>query len=407
MTQRIKFSFAIIFTSFLFLTGCRDNDEKVSPVKGTLDEYEYMFQRSAAQLQVFIDAANLDIPVDEIRYDVELYRVTYYTTYKGEVIPASGLVLIPKTTDEVSTISFQHGTIASNREAPSQLANEDTQLILLAALAASGYVTVAPDYIGFGASVEVMHPYYVEDMTVDAVVDNISASGAMADELEVNLSDRLYLAGYSQGGYATMVTHKYAETVGIPGYELQASFPSSGGYDIKGMQDYFFAQETYHEPFYLAYVAQAYKVSFEWEDELSLYFNEPYASAIPGYFDGSLSGGQINDLLTDNISGLLNPDYLHHDPTDPHYAAVNVAFAENSPLDWTPHTKLYMYHGDADITVPYQNSVDVYDHFMDRGASAEMVSFTTLEGGTHYTGVTPYLEAFVTELVSLENASKN
>ena len=67
-----------------------------------------------------------------------------------------------------------------------------------------------------------------------------------------------------------------------------------------------------------------------------------------------------------------------------------------------PQIPIFMYHGDADITVPYQNSVDVYNQFIANGASTDVVTFTTLEGGTHGTGVVPYLEHLAAELSKLE-----
>lgn len=385
----------------LLLTGCRDN-ESVAPGRGELEEYAFASSQSAGALALFTQSLGLS---DAIQYNTELYRVTYYTSYKGKSIPVSGVVAIPKTDKAVATVSFHHGTIAGNREAPSQLENNDPELILANALASMGFMVVVPDLIGFGASNEIMHPYYVADLTSGAIMDNIIASGKLASELGVSLNNRLYLAGYSQGGYATMVAHKYLEEEGLSGYELQASFPASGGYDIKGMQEYFFSQETYDQPFFIAYVAQAYKVSYDWEEGLDLFFKEPYASVIPGLFSGDLIGADINEQLTDNIVDLLNPSFLEHQPTDPDYIKVNEAFAENSPINWVPEVPVYMYHGDADITVPYQNSVDVYNGFMDQGASPDIVTFTPIPEGTHYTGVGPYLESLAKTLVELENAN--
>ena len=198
-----------------------------------------------------------------------------------------------------------------------------------------------------------------------------------------------------------MATHKYYEENEVSYYDLKASFPSSGGYDIKAFQEYFFSLETYHQPFFMAYVAQAYVESLDLGD-LSDYFNEPYATNIPGYFDGSMSGGQINDQLTDVIADLVNNDLLENIDTKEEYAYIGEAFVDNSPIDFVPQIPIFMYHGDADITVPYQNSVDVYNQFIANGASTDVVTFTTLEGGTHGTGVVPYLEHLAAELSKLE-----
>lgn len=371
------------------------------PVK--LSNSTYMFSRSASELRTYVDLSPLDLPTDQMTYNVDFYKIEYKTVYKGNEITASGIVMVPDTKDGLSTLSYQHGTIASNAEAPSQLQVSDFQLILYQAVASTGMITAVPDYIGFGASRDLMHPYYIEEPTAQAVVDNIYGARNLADELELNVNGRLYLAGYSQGGYATMATHKFIEEEGIEGFELKASFSGAGGYDVKGFQEYFFEQEVYPQPFFLAYVAQAYKVTLDFDEDLSLFFNDPYASAIPSYFDGTFTGEQINSKLNDTIRVLVNPEYLNHSETDERFAVVNNAFVENGLLDWKPTIPVYMYHGDADMTVPYQNSVDTYDQLVQNGADGSVLVFTTIPNGSHSTAFLPFLESFATGLSEMEH----
>lgn len=407
MMKLIKACIYLPILAIIF-TACNGDNDGVNPQPDvpeaspkTLVESVRIFQRPVGDLKGFISVSGLDVDVDLLVHNVTMYDVIYNTMYKGESIEASAVMLVPDTEDTVSTISFQHGTIASDAEAPSNLQLGDGQIILASALSSLGMVVVLPDFIGFGASVEIMHPYYVEDLTATSVMDAIYASRQLADELELSIDTDLYLAGYSQGGYATMATHKHIEESGADFYDLRASFPSSGGYDIKAFQEYFFDLETYRQPFFLTYVANAYKESFDWHQPLSTFFNEPYASEIPDYFDGSLSGSQINERLNDTITVLVNADFLSN-PEASEYDFVTDAFRENSLTDWTPGIKMFMYHGDADITVPYQNSVGVYAQLLANGASEDVVSFTTLPGGTHGTGISPYIEQFIGELVKME-----
>lgn len=389
----------------LWLAACGGNDPEPQvefPVR--LTKSTYIFTRAAGDLKGLLQASGgFDFELERIRYNVAFYKVEYETEYNGQTITASGVVMRPETTDPVAMVSFQHGTVASNSEVPSMLPLSDTQLFLLQALASTGFITAAPDFIGFGASADIMHPYYVETLTASAIIDNLYAAANLAETEGSNFNRHLYLSGYSQGGYATMATHKAIETEGITGMELKASFPAAGGYDVKGVQEFFFEQEVYDQPYYLAYVAQAYNVTYGWNEDMGIFFNEPYATGIPTYFDGSLSGGQINARLNDTVAVLLNPRYLAGADTDPIYARVNTAFAENSPTDWVPQIRMSMYHGDADITVPFRNSVEVHQGFLAAGASAQTVTMTTLPGGTHYTGAQPYLEQFVVEMWQMED----
>lgn len=389
----------------LFFSACEGNDdgiEEPANTPATLVQSTEVFTRPAGDLRGFISISGLDVDLEALVYDVTLFKIEYTTSYKGGTVTASAVVLAPVTEEAVSTISFQHGTIASNAEAPSNLTLGDGQIILASALASTGHLVILPDFIGFGASSDVIHPYYVEEPTATSVIDAIYAARQVADESAMLLLDEdLYLAGYSQGGYATMATHKYIEEHGMDFFELKASFPASGGYDIEAFRQYFFSLETYDEPFYLAYVATAYQVTYDWPQPLSMFFNEPFASAIPGYFDGSYRGSQINALLNDTISVLLSPDFIAN-VDNQEYAFMKEAFLENSLTDWVPVTPMYMYHGDADITVPYQNSVDVHAKLVANGASADVVTFTNLPGGTHGTGVVPYIEHFVAEILEME-----
>jgi len=59
--------------------------------------------------------------------------------------------------------------------------------------------------------------------------------------------------------------------------------------------------------------------------------------------------------------------------------------------NWAPQTKMIMYHGTADITVPYQNSVDTYNNMLQLGASQNILSLVPLEDATHDSGIYPYI----------------
>ena len=178
------------------------------------------------------------------------------------------------------------------------------------ALASTGFITVLPDLLGFGDSDEIFHPYYVEDPTATAVTDLLRAAATLADEKEVEFNQRLFLAGYSQGGYATLATHKALEADPLEDFDLIASFPGSGGYDIQSLQEYFFSLNTYNDPYYLAYVGLAYQSYYGEANLIDEFFNEPYASRIPGLFDGVNAAGDINAQLTEEIPALVQTEAL-------------------------------------------------------------------------------------------------
>lgn len=394
-----KLSVLLVVIVFV-LTGCKKNDDVFVPVY--LQTATSQIGRTASELKTYINSSSLSSLSNQLLYDVDLYSVTYKTTYQGNTITASGLVILPKTTASVGMVSFHHGTIASHAEAPSALPLNSTELIIYTALASPGFIAVIPDFVGFGSSSNVLHPYYVQEATSTPVMDLLKAARELAIQKKVSFNGKLFLAGYSQGGYVTMATHKAIEKNGLENFDLIASFPSSGGYDVKGMQNYFFGLSTYSQPFYLAYVAMAYRTYYNWSQPLSDFFQSKYASTIPSLLDGNKNADQINAALNDTIPKLVNPDLLSTIDTNSKYQYIVEAFNKNSLTDWVPTKKMYMYHGDADITVPYQNSVTTYNKLISNGASTSTLTFTPLPGKTHGTGVVPYIQQFIPIMISLK-----
>jgi len=405
MNTSINIIKSLIIFSLIFGISCADKNENPDVTK-TLVDFSISGRRSVdnirSLIQTFKNQVDLDIPVDKLLYSVDIYKIEYATKYKGRKITASGLVMIPDTQEPLSTMSFHHGTIAADREAPSNLQFDNPQLILLSALASTGTIVSIPDFIGFGSSVEITHPYYSELYSAAPMVDLLYAAAEIAEQFNFNQTPDLYLSGYSQGGYVTMATHKYIEDNGISNYELRASFPSSGGYDLLGVRDFFFEQETYDQPFFIAYVAESFRTVNDWNvASLNDVFQSQYASQIPSFFDGSKSGSQINALLTNKIADLVHPEYLAN-PGNSKFKRFEDEFVANSLIDWVPKIRMHMYHGDADVTVPYQNSVTVHAKLLSNGASPTTVTFTTLPEADHFTGFLPYLELVVAEYLTSE-----
>ena len=399
-TNFYKYSLTIFLSlSILVLPGCGDDDEPSAPAIVKLEESTALFSRSKSEMENLANAANLPELAALLNYDVKIYTITYKTDYLGKEIIASGLVTFPETDEAMPMMSFQHGTMAKNSEAPTK----DIQTYsFLSSVASNGYIFLIPDFIGFGSSADILHPYYRSELTASSITDMMIAAKELATIEGYKFNGDAFLIGYSEGGYATMAAHKSIEENGLTGFNLVASAPSSGGYDVKGMQEYFFDQEVYDQPFYMAYVALAYKDTYNWDQPLSDYFQEPYATDIPSYFDGSLSGGDINAKLTTVVGDFLTADFLAGIDTDPKYKPLVDAFEENSLDNWVPTVKMYMYHGTADVTVPYQNSVNTYDRMIQAGASTDVVKFIPLEGQTHGSGFFPYLYDVLNTFSSLK-----
>ena len=385
----------IIFIGF----ACGDS-ENPGPDLQYLSSFEQRSTTTKDQLELIFIASGYSEMTTYLEYDVVLNYVEYETDYLGETIVASGLLAYPITEEQLPIMSFQHGTMTSHDEAPTV----NTTYSLLSNIASAGYILIIPDFIGFGASKDKLHPYYHEESTAGSVVDMIHAAKEFAETTDgVNFNGEVFLSGYSEGGYATMAAHKLMEEQAQAGLTLIASAPAAGGYDIKGVQEFFFTQETYENPYYLGFVAMSYlSVYPDWTLSIGDIFNEPYASKIPTLYDGSKSGSEINAELTTTVVELLTDGFYNELDTDAKYDDIVMAFEQNSLDEWIPQVRMLLYHGDQDDLVPYQNSVDTYDRMISNGASQDIVTFTTLTGEDHGTGFLPYFQEVIDEFENLK-----
>lgn len=389
--------FLIVFV--VFTSACSD-DSTPSNIDQVLIQAEFVYSATAQQIKLLAQVSGIGVNPNEFQHDIEIFKVTYNTLYEGSTISASGLIALPKTNQEVAMLSFQHGTITNRADAPSNFSTSNPNTLLYAAIASAGFIGVIPDYLGFGSSSSILHPYYVESLTASAVIDMLKAARELAQQKNIQFNNRLFLAGYSEGGYATMAAHKSIEENGLDGFDLIASFPGSGAYDVRGIQEHIFNLQEYEDPHYLAYLARAYQLTYHHDNLLSDFFKEPYASRIPSLFDGQKGAGEINAQLITNITNLIQENVLDNINTDPNYDYLLDAFHENSLTDWTPNVKIFMYHGQSDTTVPYQNSVDTYNKLLANGASVSVISLTPLEG-THSSAIQPYIADFIPKLLAL------
>ena len=375
---------SIIFVLSFFIFSCQN--EEIFKVK--LNDFSKLFTVSKDNILEIVKNSEFTNLMEYLQYDIAVYTINYNTIYQGKNIIASGLVAFPETEKGIPILNFNHGTTSLHADAPTV---DLLQYSFFSNAASAGYILVIPDYLGFGSSDNILHPYYRSDITGQTVVDMLIATKELAKIEGYNYNGDVFLSGYSEGGFATMAAHHNIEKNNYSNFNIVASAPAAGGYDITNMLNYFLSLDTYHVPYYIAYVAIGYKTSYNWDISLNTIFNEPYASIIPKYFNGKFSGSQINEVLNDTISLLFKEKFINETYSNNEFSIFVDALEENSLDAWTPRNKMIMYHGSSDITVPYQNSVDTYNSFLSRLSDKSIVEFITLDGKDHSSGSLPYI----------------
>ena len=332
--------------------------------RGDLLSFEYKDSKDVDAIQQQLDS-QFDSLSPEALFDIHMYAITYETIDQfGNVAVASGLVSYP---DDISLaypiISFQHGTQIRRESAPSM--NGFNELILW--LTTSGYIYVEPDYLGLGIS-NMLHPYHLKDVTASSVIDMLRATKHFCDQLlEIQYNEQLFLAGYSEGGYATMATVKEIEENLSDEFDITVSFPMAGAYDLSGtMVDLMLSEESYPDPFYLPFFVLSY-IEMYGLGEIGDFFLPEYATIFPDLFSGEHSGGYIDSFLPDIPIYMMLPSVVDEFANDETYP-FRVHLEENDLYDWVPQNTMYIFHGVADESVPHENSIVAYEQFIANGA---------------------------------------
>lgn len=299
--------------------------------------------------------------------DVEAYRLIYNTTDPfGQPTVASGAAVIPVGTDCTHALAaYMHGTILNREDVPSRL---NSEMVVAYYLSAFRYVAVLPDYLGLGDSPG-PHPYMHAASEATAAIDMLRAVREFCQIMDVDLNGQLFLTGYSQGGHVCMATHKMIEEQFPTEFQVTASAPCSGPYDVSGVQaEVITAEEPYPAPYYLPYVLFSYKHVYPWlYDEVTEVVLEPWATLLPPLFQGNNGSGVVDAIMPSVPNDILEPAMFTAFSTDPDHP-FREALRDNDVYDWAPQARVRMFYCDADDHVFHQNSLVALSAMQANGA---------------------------------------
>jgi len=183
----------------------------------------------------------VSVTYTQARNAVRLYRVTY-----ASVIPemgnkpttATGLLAIPDTGDtSFPMFSYQHGTVYGKEQVPSFPDQSPETQLALAQFAGQGYVVIGADYFGMGLSKE-PEGYMVKGSHQQATYDMLIASRAVLNQMKLT-APKLFIGGWSQGGFVTMAFLEKLESAGVPvAAATTASAPADVFVALSGFLDF-------------------------------------------------------------------------------------------------------------------------------------------------------------------------
>ncbi len=320
---------------------------------------------------------------------VKLYRVTYSSVVPergNKPIVATGLVAVPDIAGtSFPMVSYQHGTVYLKTQVPSFPDQSPETQLMLAQFGGQGYIVVGADYFGMGSSKE-PEGYMVKASHQQASYDMLLASRAVLADLKLS-SGKLFIAGWSQGGFVTMAFLEKLESGGV---KVDAAATASAPVDVSVALNGFlsfprkndadwvnslfilssFAFENYYGVPGLArsLIADAY-----YDVARKAYLREPF---------------NVADVPTD-LHKLIKPDYFNAQFFAE--SAYGKLVAQTTAYRWVIKSPVRNYYGEADeaIAVGLGRLAMTYQRAIGNGNPAiEAVSTgQTSHRGTYATAV--------------------
>ncbi len=201
----------VLLAFVLFISSCNENDD--NPIvpevhkRGEIAETKINGSYTKETIQQILNGVQLDIPFT-LANSVQVVSAEYYTVDQNDNEQlASGAIFIPTNINSLSVISLQHGTETFSNAVASVNPISTVEGISGLLLASMGYLVFAPDYLGFGSS-NISHPYMHIKSLTPCIIDFIKAGKLYIANENISLNGKLFLTGYSEGGYLSLAAQK-------------------------------------------------------------------------------------------------------------------------------------------------------------------------------------------------------
>lgn len=276
----------------------------------------------------------------------------------GSPLTLSGKLLIPAKGPVKNLIIVSHFTIGANYECPSE------SFPLEGILASKGYAVVIADYIGFGLTSNMVHPYMHTASTARSVVDMALAVKPYLEYIgKKPESEEVILVGYSQGGSTTMAVMKMIQDNYSDVFPIKKVYAGGGPYDLNATFDLSMEEDVTGIPCAIPMIVQGISVGEELNLDMADFFQPKLLENYQDWINSKrYTVGQINKLMgAKALHELMTPE--GRDKTSANTARLYKALLLNSTLNFTPRAPIYMMHSRQDRTVPFINAQKAEQYF--------------------------------------------
>ncbi len=364
MNQENPLGYLLIASSLslALLGGCGSyshEDENIIG-KDTLISFKPMFDISSKQLQPKVSAIAPGHPA----FGIKGYRVVYKTHDDlGNEVNASALITVPVPSSlileglkkqgknfTISMVEDNHGTIFPDSQAPtsSVIATHKPSSIAVLFSGVGGFMTIQPDYIGYGQSANHIHPYLLKKSSANTVIDLLKSAIKFGNDNSLPLNGQIFLTGYSEGGYVTLAAQEEIEK-NHPELHLKGVVGMSGPYNLALVGMGVLSQPQIARPDFIGAIINSYANVYGYK--LDDIINAQYASKLPTLYDKKKTGEEIMAELTHETKDFITPtyraDFLQNDKNP-----LKLAFVKNSVDNFKPTTPTRLFYCGGDKTVP-------------------------------------------------------
>ncbi|MHA7847047.1 alpha/beta hydrolase family protein [Serratia sp. D1N4] len=325
--------------------------------------------------------AGVNVKYTPARNAVNLYRVTYHSVipeFGNRPTVASGLLAIPETAGKsFPLLSYQHGTVYGKYQVPSFPEQSPETQLMIAQFAGQGYLVIGADYFGLGNSTE-PEGYMVKGSHQQATYDMLIAAQSVLKHMGLS-NDRLFLSGWSQGGFVTMAMLEKLESVGI---KPQGTTTASAPVDVFALMNGFLVFPRKFDASWLNSImilsAFAYENYYGVPGLARALLNDEYYDVAKKAYERQPFNPE--DIPTD-LHKLIRPEYFN-----PQYfanSAYGKLIAAAQAYRWVIQSPVRNYYGETDeaITVGVGRMAMTYAQSM--GSGNTMVEAISTGDTTH------------------------
>ena len=356
------------------------------------------------------------------RCAITSYTLRYHSVgAQDEASDASAAVMLPSGADSACTgarpvLLYAHGTSLDRTFNMARLDRHNEARLVATMFAAQGFIVVAANYAGYDSSTLPYHPYLNAEQQSNDMVDALRAARRAFGMMGAAPSSKLFLTGYSQGGFVALATQRAMQTRYAGEFSVTATAGMSGPYALLRFGDTIFqGSPTIGTTAFIPLLTNAGQrggaAVYATPGEI---YEAQYATGIESLLPGALGVGELvaqgklpetalfaldsqpqvaRDFF--GVHNLIRSQYrvsyladtaarpCNVDPADPLRCApengLRKLMLKNDLRTYTPTTPTLLCGGHNDPTVPFYNTDATFDYFRAHGATASTLTVLDLE----------------------------